>query len=193
MSSAPSEETRTEAVGVFTDADSLEDAVDELLSSGFNQAELGLLASEHAVEEKLGHAYKKVEELEDNFSVPRTAYISRESRADAEGWLIGGLLYVGAMTAIGSVVASGGALATAIGAAVAAGGSGGLIGSVLAQWVSNHHANYLQEQIDHGGLLLWVRTRDADHEKRAVDILSRHSGRDVHVHKFPEPVPLKPQ
>jgi len=56
----------------------------------------------------------------------------------------------------------------------------------LAKWVSDHHAHYLQEQIDHGGLLLWVRTRDSEHEKRAVDILSKHSGRDVHVHQFPK-------
>jgi cytochrome c len=34
------------------------------------------------------------------------------------------------------------------------------------------------------GLLLWVRTRDANAEDRAVNILERHSSRDVHVHTF---------
>jgi hypothetical protein len=37
-------------------------------------------------------------------------------------------------------------------------------------------------QIDNGGLLLWVRTRDVEAEVRAVDILTKHSSRDVHVH-----------
>ncbi len=186
MSATQSQETRSEAVGVFDNAGSLQEAIDEILSSGFNRAEISLLASEHAVEEKLGHAYEKVEQLEDDLSVPRAAYISTESRGEAEGGLIGGLVYVGAMAAVGAVVATGGALATAIGAAAVAGGTGGLIGSVLAQWISDHHAKYLQEQIDHGGLLLWVRTRDLEHEKRAVDVLKKHSGHDVHVHEFPK-------
>ena len=43
----------------------------------------------------------------------------------------------------------------------------------------------LQEQLDRGGLLLWVHTRDAAHEERATEILRRHSGRDVHVHDLP--------
>lgn len=180
------QETRTEAVGVFDDAGSLQDAIDDILSAGFSRAEIGLLASERAVEEKLGHAYKKVEELEDDLSVPRAAYISTESRGDAEGGLVGGLMYVGAMATYGAIVATAGALATALAAGAAAGGVGALIGAILAKWVGDHHADHLQEQIDHGGLLLWVRTRDSEHEKRAVDILAKHSGRDVHVHELPK-------
>lgn len=186
MSPTQPQATRTEAVGVFDDADALQEAIDEILSAGFNRAEIGLLASEHAVEEKLRHAYKKVEELEDDLSVPRAAYISTESRGEAEGELIGGLMYVGAMATYGAIVATGGVLATALAAGAAAGGVGALIGTILAKWVGDHHARYLQEQIDHGGLLLWVRTWDSDHEKRAVDILEKHSGRDVHVHELPE-------
>jgi hypothetical protein len=58
---------------------------------------------------------------------------------------------------------------------------------MLAQSVGEDHADRLQEQLDRGGLLLWVRTWDAEHEKRASDILSKHSGRDVHVHSLPVP------
>lgn len=185
MSPTQSQATRTEAVGVFDDASSLQEAIDELLSSGFNQAEVSLLVSEHAVEEKLGHAYKMVEELEDDASVPRAAYVSTESRGDAEGALIGGLVYVGAVTAAGAVVATGGTLAAAIAGVAMVGGAGGLIGAVLAKLVGEHHAQYLQEQLDHGGLLLWVRTRDKEHEQRATEILSRHSAHDVHTHALP--------
>jgi hypothetical protein len=32
---------------------------------------------------------------------------------------------------------------------------------------------------------LWVRTWDAADEKRAVEILAKHSGQDVHVHAEP--------
>jgi hypothetical protein len=174
-----------EAVGVFTTADALQHAVDDLMSSGFDRADLSLLAAESTVEEELGHKYRKVAELEDDAAVPRTCYVSTESIGEAEGGLIGGLLYVGAVAAAGAIVASGGTLAGAIVAAALAGGAGGLIGSVLATLVGDHHARLLQEHLDHGGLLLWVRTWDDKQERRAVGILKKHSGRDVHVHALP--------
>ena len=153
--------------------------------AGFHRAELSLLASERAVQEKLGHRYKKVNELEDDQRVPRTAYVSTEAIGGAEGGLIGALMYVGATAAAGVIVVSGGTLAGAIAAMALAGGAGGLIGTLLARWIGDHHARYLQEQMDHGGLLLWVRTRDVEKEKRASEILSKHSGRDVHFHALP--------
>jgi hypothetical protein len=156
-----------------------------LLSSGFDRAELSLLASEQAVEEKLGHRYEKVEQLADDAAIPRVAFVSTEAIGDAKGGLIGGLLYVGAAVAAGAVVASGGAIATAIAGSVLAGGAGGLIGAILAKWLEHHHANYLQDQIEHGGLLLWVRTSTASHEDRALKILREHAGEHVHVHGTP--------
>jgi hypothetical protein len=176
--------TVREAVGVFTTAETLQEAIDDLMSSGFDRAELSLLAAEQTVEEKLGHKYKKVAELEDSTVAPRCCYVSTESIGEAEGGLIGGLLYVGAVAAAGAIVASGGTLAGAIIGAALAGGAGGLIGSVLAKLVDDHHAKHLQEHLDHGGLLLWVRTWDSQTENRAVEILRKHSGRDVHVHEL---------
>jgi hypothetical protein len=178
------EKTRTEVVGVFDGAEPLQEAIDELLENGFDRAEVSLLAGERTVEKKLGHTYKRVEELEDDPSVPRTAYVSTEARGDAEGGLIGGLVYIGAVAAAGAVVATGGTLAAAIGTAVLAGGAGGVIGGALASMVGDHHAQYLQEQLDHGGMLLWVRTWNADDERRASDILSKHAAHDVHVHSL---------
>ncbi|NKB58700.1 MAG: hypothetical protein GKS00_20415 [Alphaproteobacteria bacterium] len=174
-----------EAVGVFDSAETLEAAVDELQSSGFNRADLSLLAGEPAVQEKLGHMYDKVSELEDDATVPRDAYVSTESIGNAEGGLIGGLMYIGAVAAAGSIVASGGPLAAAIAGAAMVGGAGGLIGAILANWIGDHHADYLQDQLDRGGLLLWVRTWNEAQEKSASDILTKHSAHDVHVHGLP--------
>lgn len=178
------EENRSvrEAVGYFGAVEDLEAAIDELESSGFDRAEISLLASEHAVEEKLGHKYQKVSELEDDTAVPRTHYVSKESVGAAEGALIGTPLYFAALAAFGAIVASGGTLVAALAGAAAAGGAGGLIGGALAKLVGDHHAQYLHNELEHGGLLLWVRTWDARDEERAVAILKKHSGRDVHVH-----------
>jgi hypothetical protein len=185
----PEEKANTvrEAVGVFSTPETLQEAIDELMSSGFDRADLSMLAAEGTVDEKLGHKYQKIAELEDDPIVPRCCYVSTESIGDAQAWLVGGLMYVGAMAATGAVMATGGTLALVIAAAALAGGVGSLFGAILAKWVGDNHANYLQEQLDHGGLLLWVRTWDAEDEKRAVSILSKHSGRDVHIHTLPVP------
>lgn len=174
-----------EAVGYFENADTLQEAIDDLLSSGFDRAELSLLAAEHAIEEKLGHKYQKVAELEDDPEAARCCYVSTESIGDAEGGLIGAPLYVAATAAAGVILATGGTMAAAIIGAALAGGAGGLIGGILAKLVGDQHALHLQEQLEHGGLLLWVRTWDAADEQRAVQILKKHSGRDVHVHVIP--------
>jgi hypothetical protein len=177
-----------EAVGMFPSAEALQGAIDELLSSGFDRAELSLLASEHAVFEKVGRTPRTMSSLAEDPAVPRAAYVSPEAVGGAEGGVIGGLLYVGAVAAAGSVIAAGGALAVAIVAAAVGGGAGGLVGSILAKWIGDHHADYLQKQIELGGLLLWVRTWDAKHERRAVQILQRHGASEIHVHTLPPEV-----
>lgn len=173
-----------EAVAVFATEQALQDAIDELLTSGYNQADLSLLASEDAITEKLGHRYRKVSELEDSPGGVEVAYVSPESRGDAQGAVIGALMYVGAGILMGPVAAAGEGIAAILSAAVIGGGLGGTIGSVLATLIGEQHADDIQQQLKHGGLLLWVRTWDPEHEKRAVDILKRHSGKDVHVHGF---------
>ena len=146
----------------------------------------GILLLLDAVERKLGHLYRRAEELEDEPDAPRTAFVSNESIGDAEGGLVGALTYVGAVAMAGAVVASGGSAAAAIAGAALTGGAGALIGGVLAKLVGEQQAETYQEHLDHGGLLLWVRTRDGSHEGKALDILARHSGRDVHLHALPQ-------
>lgn len=178
-------EVTREAVGIFHDPEELQSAIDELLSTGFHRAQLSLLASEQAVMEKLSHRYRRVHDLADDPATPRAAYVSTEAIGDAEGAVIGGLMYVGATVATGAVVVSGGTLAAVIAAAALAGGAGGLIGSVLAKWIGHHHAHYLHEQLEHGGILLWVRTWTTADEERAVEILKKFSAEDVHLHGTP--------
>lgn len=183
MTNSDNEAVR-EAVGIFQSAKAMETAIEDLEENGFDRAEISLLASQDTVNEKLGHIYSDVRDLEDDPATPRTAFISTESVGGAEGALIGGLIYVGALAAAGVTVASGGAFGALIAAAAAGGTSGGLIGGVLAGLVGKHHADYLQDQLADGGLLVWVRTRDQDHENRAIDVLKRNGAIDVHVHSI---------
>jgi hypothetical protein len=176
----------SEAVAVFHDVSDLDAAVEELRAAGFAKDDISLLATEDAVEEKLGHRYERVEELEDEPEAPRVAYRTRTSLAESEDRLIGSLTYLPAVVAAGTVVASAGVVAAAVtGTAIA----GALIGTVLAHWLDKSHAEHLQEQLDHGGLLLWVRTPDEDAQRRALEVLTRHSAHDVHIHQLPARTP----
>lgn len=180
----PQQATTTvrEAVGAFHTWKDLQAAVDALTARGFDRSDLSLLASEKAVGEKLGHVYEKVAELEDDAAVPRTAYVGKDSMVEAKTFAISGLGYVGALAAIGAIVASGGTLAAVIGGAAVAGGLGVGLGTYLTRAIGRERAESVQAQLKKGGLLLWVQTRDADHEARAVEILKAHGGDDVHLH-----------
>jgi outer membrane lipoprotein SlyB len=174
-----------EAVGVFHDEPALQAAVDELLDAGFEQADLSLLAGHQTIERKLGHYYEKVAEIEDDPGVPRRAFVDIDTRTEAKGSVIGGLAYVGAVAAAGMIVASGGTIAAALIAATLAGGAGGVVGAAFARFLDQRHARHLHEQLDRGGILLWVRAADDGREARACEILKRHSADDVHVHELP--------
>jgi Flp pilus assembly protein TadB len=170
-----------EVVGVFRDETVLDATIDDLQESGFDRAEISLLASEEAVRTKLGHAYRKVGELVDDEAV-RVAYVAKEDYGAAEGGLISGLVYVGALAGAGTIVASGGALGGALLAAALWGGAGGAIGVVLARWLDRQRAHKLTEQLEKGGLLLWVHARHAEHEAKAIEIMQRNGAEDVHAH-----------
>ena len=177
--------TIREAVGVFTERDAFQAAVDDLLMAGFDRADISLLAAEAAVFETPRTGRRDIAGLEDDPQTPRGNYVSPESVGDAEGALIGGLLYVGAVVAAVPIVAAGGELAAAVIASAIGGGTGGLIGGVLAKFVGDSRARRLQDQLEQGGLLLWVRTWTPEQERRALDILTRHGARDAHVHALP--------
>jgi outer membrane lipoprotein SlyB len=176
-----------EAVGVFLDEHSYQKAIDELLSSGFDHADISVLAAESTIQHKLANTYTQTTDLADSreSEVERRHYVATESVGGAKGAIIGGLVYVGAMVAAGPVIVAGGTIALAITAAAVAGGAGGVIGSVLSSWLGNSEGKHLQVQLENGGLLLWVHTRDAAHESLAVNIMEKHSGQDVHLHSLP--------
>jgi len=143
-----------------------------------------MLAAEKTVQEKLKNTFTQTTDLVDSSEqdVKRRHYVATESVGNAKGVMIGGLVYVGALAAAGPVIMSGGTLAVGIAAAAAAGGAGGVLGSVLSKWLGDSEGKLIQTQLENGGLLLWVHTRDAEHERRALEIMQRHAGQDVHVH-----------
>src|SRR5690606_18369785 len=105
---------------------------------------------------------------------PRMAFVRKKSIGDTVHAWAGALFFAGATTGAGAVVVSAGVLGGALLAAVSGAAAVGAVGAALALVIHQSDAEYLEQQVDEGHLLLFVRTHGEDEERRALDILSRH-------------------
>jgi hypothetical protein len=174
-----------EAVGVFRDPRELERAVLDLMTSGFDRADVSLLATQDTVRHKLPHHYQDTHAAEDDPEAPRAGWSGPEGRTVSRSALGTILGYVGAVTAGGIVVASGGAAEMAIAAGVIGAGAAGGVGYTLGRMFNDRVARNLQDQLEHGGIILWVKVDNDEEGSRASDVLRRHGAWDVHVHELP--------
>jgi hypothetical protein len=117
---------------------------------------------------------------------PRLAFVRKGSMGDALHAWLGSLFFAGATTAAGAAVVS----AAVLGGSLLAAGAGALalggIGAALALIIHEGDAEYLEQQVDEGHLLLFVRTRDGAPEKLALEILTRHAAYDARIHSVPD-------
>jgi hypothetical protein len=185
MGSNKDEATVREAVGIFFDSEHLHEAVDELMSAGFSFEDLGLLAGQHTVRQRLGEFYNEVNESADSSEGPSTAFVAEKSMGDTVHAFLGTLFFVGTTAASGAVVASAAILGGSLLPAVAGAAAVGAIGGALSLIIHQGDAEHLEEQVDEGHLLLFVRTTDADEESKAVDILTRHGAFEPKVYEAP--------
>lgn len=171
-----------EVVGVFSDVDALEHGVEDLLTSGFSNGDISLLGDERTVRRRLGHRLDDTLAAADDPSAPRRNFVEPESRTEGRSALSAILGYFGAVTALGVTFATGGATAPAVAAALVGAGAGAGLGAGLGKVYDSRLAREFQHQVEHGGILVWVRcTSDAD-ESRATETMSRHGAHHVHAH-----------
>lgn len=169
-----------EVVGLFDTVDSLQSAIDDLLTHGFDRSEISLLAEEEATREKVGA--KRSIELEDNPKTPRIPYLEAESLNEGKASLVGLLFYVGAVVGAIVVWTTRGAFAESIFAGVLTGLVAALIGIGVTKLIGGRQRNWARSQLERGGLLLWARTFTDERERAAIDAMQRNGGHDVHVH-----------
>jgi hypothetical protein len=175
-----------EAVGVFASSDTLQAALDDLLIAGFSRFDISVLASEDAATKKLKKALWRSEELEDHPDAPRRAFVSEEAVGALEGAVSGAFVYLGSMIAMMAMLNPASTLAASVAAATIGGSPAAVIGALLAHRIGQRHREYYADQIERGGILLWVRCANPEKERLAVAIMKGHSGRDVHVHPWSE-------
>jgi hypothetical protein len=181
-----------EAVGVFSDPEALERAVDELQVSGFDRAALSVLASEGTIKDRVGHLYRNIAEIADDRHVPQRAFLDTDSRVEGAAAAIGIPGYIGSVAGAGvTAVGFGAATAATVAGAVVGGVVGAGLGALLAGAMIRRHLHEVSEQLAEGGSVLWVSLRDDETERRALDILTNAGGRDAHVHEFEREWTLK--
>lgn len=173
-----------EVAGVFMARGLLDEAINALLLAGFDRADVDLMAGADTIRRKLGEVYAPPEELADATAVPRRAFVAREEATEIMAGIAGLLTFIGATAAALGVVASGGALAVAAAAAAAGGAVTGGIGVVIARSIGLKQARELELQLDAGGIVLWVRVRSPEREKKAQEILRGNGALAVRVHEI---------
>ena len=172
-----------EVVAIFGSREALEDAIEDLLSNGFDRTQLSLLADHEVVEETLGHPLGDVHRVAEDAEAPRSGALERPDVGNVAGVAVGPPAAFAALAAAGITAATGGAFAGVALAALAAGGGVGALGAILAKRYTDDVAQEFEEQIAHGGIVMWVNLREPTQEQRAREILARHAKGKVWSHE----------
>lgn len=178
-------ETLRETVATFDEAAKLEGAIDALERAGFDRADLSVLGQRDLFPaDPATEAAANPSRAADDAAAPRDAVASdvdmRQGRTLAAS--MAGVIAAFAATGA-TIVTGGGALAAIVGAA-AAGGGATIVAHAVGRAIDDSHQSFLRDQAERGGILLWVRLSKPEQEQRAVAILERHGGREIHTHAF---------
>jgi hypothetical protein len=148
---------RTFEVGVFATVDEAEGVVRQLLDAGFTTGEITVICSD----DKKEQYFRAFERQEPAGTFTPKAVIS----GGAIGALLGGIPVLGAAVATGSLVlwVAGPAVASALGVA------GGLVGAMSTRGFEKEIANYYQQAVLDGSILVAVQAEGTHHKQRLAD------------------------
>ncbi len=157
--------------GIFHSESSLEQAVTQLKSGGFRNADISaLLPSSDSTKE---FAHTKSTKAPEGVS---TGVVSGLALGGTLGWLIGvGSL---ALPGLGALVAAGPIVGMLAGAGVGA-SVGGLAGALIGLGMPEYEAIRYEGKVKDGGILLSVHCDNYDWADRAEDIIKAAGGTDI--------------
>ncbi|MFL0419398.1 hypothetical protein ACH0CP_18090 [Sphingomonas sp. 179-I 2A4 NHS] len=174
-----------EVVGTVHNLELLESMVVALSAAGFDKSDIDLMASREAVLEKLPAIYADPISLAEIPDLPRRELVTRDEGTTVTGLVFGTLMSLAALGAALPVVASGGALAAVLAATAAGGAAGAGIARVVRKVIlGGVGAEALERDISGGGLVVFVRARDAAAEERAQEIMRKSGALNVHIHEI---------
>ena len=147
-----------QAVAVFDDGTQMQQALNILGAAGVAPADLSFLAGRETV----------------------ASYLQSEPARDSLYSLLNDMQEAGTACRAGPVLVTGGLLSDLISETHTDGTQS--VRQLLAHWLLPNHADFLEQKLDTGGYLLWVRVRDVETERRACGILLKYSPHPVQVH-----------
>jgi len=173
-----------EVVGTVNSREDLDALVDRLTTSGFDRGDISLMASHEAVVWKLRAIYRDPVEVAEAPDLPRRDLVTRDDVSSVSAVVFGTLVSIGSLGAALPIIASGGALAAIVAAALTGGAAATAIGKVIRdRIVKGLDAATLENDLLHGGLVVFIRARDPEREELAMAIMRDCGARNVHVHE----------
>ena len=163
--SSPSFPVIREAVASFPDREHFHRAVANLLASGFEAADLSVLASH----DSLATAGEP---------------LAAQPRLLPAG-LADEIKYIAPLTVAGIILLSGGPIAVGVAALVGAGLGGAALKELFDDYTAPRHAEDFEAALHAGAALLWARCEDSERELTATRLLEEAGGQNVHVHGRP--------
>ena len=170
-----------EAVAVFKDLRALEEAAESLESSGFDRAELSMLAPQSFVRARNGVPYRSIHQATEDPGAPHTAYVSKIDITQGQAAVFGGFVFVGGVVAAGIGAGSGNTVLTIVALALLGIAAGMFPAALIIRWLRKRRARHLRDLKSLGGAPLFVRVANAAKERKALNILNQAGGSKVHV------------
>lgn len=162
-------------VGLYENITDAQEAINDLVRSGFDRADISLIASKRWADERQGMA---VVDGEDDMIVNADQLGSDVAAGLATGGVVGGLggvlMGLGALAipGVGPIIAAGPLVAGLAGAGIGA-AVGGLVGALVNWGVPPADAELYTESVRRGGILVGLKT-DESQVERATGIMNRY-------------------
>jgi hypothetical protein len=174
-----------EVTGVFHSRRALDNTVQDLLSSGFDRADIDVSASPNEQQRRLNYQAIPAADLTDIPAAAREPYLGGDDRLGVE---------VVMASVVGCVVALGMAFylisreTTPLTVILVSVLSGIVTAAAairpLRRLMQRDRFSGLEPVAEWEGLLIWVRVQSPEKEALAQEILLRHGGKAVHIHEI---------
>jgi hypothetical protein len=162
---------RTSVLGIYTNRDTVGQAADTLVRSGFAASNISVLLPENLGPQSIG--------TEKATKAPEGATTGATSGAVLGGGL-GLLVGIGALAipGLGPFIAAGPIMAALAGMGVG-GAVGGITGALVGMGIPEYEAKRYEGLLQKGGILLSVHCDTADEIKRAKELLKSTGAEDI--------------
>ena len=172
---------KNEIVGIFRDKEGLEKAINELESLNFEGHQINILGSNKEMKKIYGTSRVSPELLQDDPDDSKGDRLRSAERIIGSTATIGVSTYVGGC--LGAMIGYGSSNQFGVGITVLGAIFGAGVTTSINYFLRTKHLKKIKNQIDTGGMPLWVQTTDKTKQEKAVNVMRKHGAYDVHANK----------